>query len=60
MGPLDGGMVLIGKKFSQYLNSQGDPLLTRLSKGYPLSHSESEVSQRDIAANAGGKDNSED
>ena len=34
MGPLDGGMVLIGKKFSQYLNSQGDPLLTRLSKGY--------------------------
>ena len=27
---------------------------------YPLSHSESEVSQRDIAANAGGKDNSED
>ena len=26
MGPLDGGMVLIGKKFSQYLNSQGDPL----------------------------------
>ena len=27
---------------------------------YPLSPSESEVSQRDIAANAGGKDNSED
>jgi hypothetical protein len=35
---------------------------TRLvqSSGYPLSPSESEVSQRDIAANAGGKDNSED
>jgi len=29
-------------------------------RGYPLSHSESEVSQRDIAANAGGRDNSED
>jgi len=29
-------------------------------RGYPLSPSESEVSQRDIAANAGGKDNSED
>ena len=28
--------------------------------GTPLSPSESEVSQRDIAANAGGKDNSED
>jgi len=36
MGPLDGGMVLIGKKFSQYLNSQGDPLLTHLSKGGPF------------------------
>ena len=32
----------------------------KLTRPYPLSPSESEVSQRDIAANAGGKDNSED
>jgi hypothetical protein len=36
MGPLDGGMVLIGKKFSQYLNSQGDPLCIRVTTTVPI------------------------